>query len=424
MGALAALLVLPSVVLARAPWCVGPALSAAFWIVSSAWMGLAGGARERFLHVALGAALVLAAVRALPKTGTDAPRYAVPAPDAAALRAAGILVTFGLIRLGPLAGWPMPPGTDGGFRAACALLTAWHDGPPATLEPLFPVDGAGLDGASLLAADVLLLSSVPPERAIFVVALAAEWLLALAAYAGLTRVAGLARDRAGAVAVFAAVCAAPWPGEWAAALLGVALSATSVAVLAAGSGRSGPVASGVLAAAALLNGPLPAILAFGAFAGVAAAVAPRPARVGRGFAASRVRLAVATAATAALPAVLRPPVDGGSVPGAGIVGVAALSAALLLARRGLFPGTGPLLVAAGVFTCAAWLPAPGRIALDAGRVHAWRAAAAERRVFDRLCAPPAPAAAWVSAITGRATEPVILPSGPRATGSACVLGPQ
>jgi hypothetical protein len=423
IGALAVLLVLPALVLVRVPWCVGPVLSAAFWIVSSAWMGLAGGARGRFLHVVLGAALVLGALRALPKWGTDAPRYASPAPDAAAVRAAGLLAAYGIFRFLPLAAWPMPPGTDGGFRAAGALLTAWHDGPPAALEPFYPVR-AGLDGASLLAADVLLLSSAAPERAIFVVAAAAEILLALAAYAGLTRVAGLSRDRAGAAALLAAACGVPWPGEWAAAVLAVALAAASVAVLATGSGRSGPVASGVLAAAAVLTGPLPAALGVAVFAGVSAATGRRGARAGRGFAASRVRLALLTAATTGLPVVLRPAVDGWSLPGAAIVAVAALSLAVVAARGVLFRRTGPLVLAAGLVTCAAWVPASGRTALDAARLRTWRAAAAERRLLDRFCAPPGPAAAWVPAVTGRATEPAVLPSGPWATGAPCVPGPR
>jgi hypothetical protein len=437
LGAVIALLGVPSLVLVRAPWPVAPCLGAALWIVSGAWMGILGGSRERLLQVALVGLAVLALLRLLPKQGTDAARYTPSrAPDAAERRRAGLAIAlFALARMIPLALWPMPPGTDGGFRAAGALLTVWHDGPPWTLEPLYPVAGVGIDGAALLAADVQMLSGAKPERALLAVALAGEGLVALAAYAALTRLARLWPSAAAGLAALAAAAAAPWPGEWASAVLVAAFAIGAAAVLAAGSGRAAAVAAGVLGAASVLTDPLAAALALaGAFA-IASLFGPPAPSGWRGLSGPRLLLASGVAACAALPALLRPPARTGEpwiATTAALLAIAAAVGAARLARPGgprdgPSPGlrwTAPLLVGAALACVSTWTASRGRIVMDADRIHAWRATAEGRGLLDRFCLPRGREAHWVPAVTGRGTEPARWTDGTRPTpGAACVPPP-
>ena len=424
LGALALMLVLPSLVLARAPWPVAPLLSAALWVTSSAWMGVAGGSRERFLHAALAAAAVLAAVRALPKLGTDAARYAPPRHPDAALRRRGAALMLAVLgaRLVPDAFWPLPPGTSGGYVAATALLTLWHDGPPLTLEPLYPAR-AGIDGVALLAADVMRLTGAPAERAMLAVALGAEGLLALALYAAATRVLRVPWTGAAALSALATAVAIPLPGERPGAVLVTAFAAAAAALLAAGSGRSGAVAAGVLLAAAAVTHPLAALMAVPLLLGAATVVAPRRAGPWTGPAPARLALAAAVAALGAAPAYFRPPLGEASTLAFTVLAVAAalaLGAVAVVARGRAWP---VLLAAAAIVTAITWWAASRRLVLDGPRIAAWRAAGARAPLDLRFCAPPGAEAFWVPAIAGRGTVPAVLPGRALPTGALCVPPP-
>src|SRR5689334_14792491 len=72
--AFAVLLLLPGLLVVRAPWPAVPFLSLSFWALSWGW--LFGASRQRFLHAALLGFLLLAALRLLKPLGLRAPRGA------------------------------------------------------------------------------------------------------------------------------------------------------------------------------------------------------------------------------------------------------------------------------------------------------------------------------------------------------------
>jgi hypothetical protein len=163
----AALVALPGVLVVRSPWRALPLLSLAFWVTSWTWLG--GGSRTRLLHVFLtvfGALALFRIVRPgpLPRLGR-----------------AQMLVVLGAILLAvPQAGRVVPPGTRAPVDALAAELLAWHDGWPASFEPLSPRQPFRARGLAAIAADVILLSGAPAHRAVFAVSVAADALLLLA----------------------------------------------------------------------------------------------------------------------------------------------------------------------------------------------------------------------------------------------------
>ena len=79
--ALVALLLLPGLLVVRAPWPVVPALSLAFWALSLWWPLLAGQARGRLVAALLLAAVLLSLLRVLPKSQVPPPPGWTPPPE-------------------------------------------------------------------------------------------------------------------------------------------------------------------------------------------------------------------------------------------------------------------------------------------------------------------------------------------------------
>ena len=291
--ALAALLLLPGLVVVRAPWTAVPFLSASFWIVSW-WWGLP---RLAFLHGSVIAFALLVLLRLLQPLPPLRPRW--PTVLVAAAAAARLL---------PYGAWPVAPGADMSLHSLSTLLLVWRDGMPRTYEPLLPIHafGAYTPGLHALAADVALLSGLPAYRAAFLVSAAAHGLLTVAAYALLSRF----FDRP--VAALAAVLGlgmARVPQAffgWGAnpSVLALAFLTAAAALLAKGTGRSPAVAAGLFLGAAVVSHTMIAACAIAAAPLVVACIAlAEPAQ--RGRVRDRFLLAGAVALLAALPFLAR-----------------------------------------------------------------------------------------------------------------------
>lgn len=168
-----ALLLLPGIMIVRAPWHLVPLLSVAFWVVAWSFTVVLPLAHSRLLGMALLASGTLALLRLLRLDGTR------PAPATVAVAAAAALP------LALLAVLPVGPGVWMPFHAAVARLLAWRDGVPVSYEPLLPFAHfvrAGF-GLPALAADLTLLAGLSSARATLVVAMAGEGILVLALHA-------------------------------------------------------------------------------------------------------------------------------------------------------------------------------------------------------------------------------------------------
>jgi hypothetical protein len=291
--ALSALLLLPGLLVVRAPWTAVPFLSVSFWIVS--WWWLPGAGREGFLRAALLAFLVTVSLRLLK------PLELRP-PEGPAM----VVVAAALARITPFFLWPVAPGPDMSFHALTALLMVWRDGPPVTYEPLLPLHTFGVypPGLHALAADVALLSGLAPDRAVFLVSLAAQGLLHVAAFALLRRFL-LVPSAAWAAVLAVGLARLPTAllglGEGT-AVLALALVLAASAHLVRGSDRSPAVAAGLfLGAAFVCHAPL-----MGAGA-LALGLALRPWRGDRQGHRGRLCLAALAALLAAAPFLLRLP---------------------------------------------------------------------------------------------------------------------
>jgi hypothetical protein len=240
--AFAALLLLPGMLVVRAPWTAVPFLSVSFWIVSW-WWGLP---RSAFLRGTLIAFALLALLRLLQPLPPLRPRWPTL-----------LVATAAAARLLPYAAWPVAPGADMSLHSLSALLLVWRDGIPQTYEPLLPIQafGAYTPGLHGLAADVALLSGLPPYRAAFLVSAAAHGLLTVAAYAALSRF--FDRPVAALAAVFGLGMARVPQAffGWGAnpSVLALALITAAAALLARGSGRSPAVAAGLMLGAAVVT---------------------------------------------------------------------------------------------------------------------------------------------------------------------------
>jgi hypothetical protein len=384
VAAVAALVALPGVLVVRSPWRAMPLLSLAFWVTS--WMWLDGGSRTQVLHVFLtvfGALVPFRIVRPgpLPRLGR-----------------AQMLVVLGAILVAvPQARRVVPAGTRAPVDALAAELLAWHDGWPASFEPLSPRQPFQASGRAAIAADVVLLSGAPAHRAVFAVTVAADVLLLLALWS-------LAGTRAppGRAAVVAA--AALLPAAAVAMASGVLASAFAVEAVALWHDRRGhPSAftAGACVAAAIATDVTTAPCAL-LLASLFSRIGPDP--VADHAPASPVpgrwRTAAWTAAVLALPLLWRlPPVEAPDV--------ASLAA---VALGGLFG------LAAGRRSVAEWrVVASGLLVVAAGGAFLGRAADVvtrdeeaamtwirdHARPLDLVCAPDVPAARWIPAIAGR-----------------------
>lgn len=268
--ALAALALLPGILVVRAPWTAVPALSLAFWVLSAWWSPLAG--RSRAVSAALLASLLLASLRLLPKHEVPPPPGWVPPPAPRPLPRPGLpppplagpaslpVLAVALALLLPATLGEHAPGPRLAFQATTARLLVWRDGVPATAEPLLPLAPVGAHAPALatLAADVSSLSGLPPAHAVLLAALAGTGLLLVGLFAlhatwAPPRAAALGAVLGLAVARVPGVLA-PWgEGE---ALLALSFALPAAALLHGHASRSSAAAAAMLLAAASLAQPL------------------------------------------------------------------------------------------------------------------------------------------------------------------------
>jgi MYXO-CTERM domain-containing protein len=392
VAAAAALAALPGVLVVRSPWRAMPLLSLAFWVTS--WTWLDGGSRTQVLHgflMVFGALVLLRIVRPGPL-----PRLGRPQ----------MLVVLGAILVAvPQAQRVVPAGTRAPVDALAAELLAWHDGWPASFEPLSPRQPFQASGLAAMAADVVLLSGAPAHRAVFAMTVAADALLLLALWS-------LAGTRAPSGRAAVAAAAALLPAAAVATASGVLASAFAVEAVALWHDRRGhPSAftAGACVAAAIATDvtTAPCALLLASLlsriaADPAADHAPASPVPGRG------RTAAWTAAVLALPLLWRLPTV--EAPDAGSLAAVALAGLLgLVARRRSVVEW--RVVASGIVVVAAGGAFLGRAAdvvtRDEEAAMTWIRDHA--RPLDLVCAPDVPAARWIPAIAGR---PATLPMGP------------
>jgi hypothetical protein len=248
---LAALVLLPGLLVVRAPWPYVPFLSMAFWMASWRWLEPFGAGRAAFVRSALLVFAALGCLRLLKPLGLRRPRA----------RAMAVL----LLAVLPLALVPStaPVGLDASFRAAGVRVLSWRDGWPVSYEPLLPLApfGAHAPGLTAVAADVALLAEHPPLASLRLAEAAGLGLLPLACYALLRRrYPGTALAAASLLAALALVTGAPAPTA-------VALAFAVAGLRLAWSARGWPRAS---TAGALLGAAVVVQPAIGAVAGIAA----------------------------------------------------------------------------------------------------------------------------------------------------------
>ena len=431
---LAALLLLPGLLVVRAPWTTVPALSLAFWALTAWWPPLAGLGRGRFLSAALLASGLLALLRLLPKHEVPPPPGWTPPPTAPpparpglppprlASSASLLVLVAALALLAPAPLWHHAPGPRLAFQTTTARLLVWRGAVPATAEPLVPLAAVGAHAPALatLAADASHLSGLDPAVTVLLVAVAAAGLL----LAGLFALhATWAPPRAAALGALVGLAAAPWPGAlvpWGEgeALLALGLALPAAALLLGHTSRASAVAAGMLLAASALAQPVLAAIVLAATLPVGRTVAANLAsREGR----SRLALSGTLALFLAAPG-LWPLVRSLSLREAGAVLLSVQPRELPSAAVGLvFAAFAPLLFLrppgprsrAGRLVTVA-LATVGTVLLIA-RVHGWiasgqlpppvRAAllgvAAETDPLQVVCAPEG-ARDWVPALAGRA----------------------
>jgi hypothetical protein len=401
------LLLLPGLLVVRAPWPAVPFLSLAFWALTWGW--LFGASREPFLRGCLLAFFLLVLLRLFKPLEGRRPGW----PTMLVLVAAALpLLAFFL--------WPVCPGAEMSFHSLGARLLVWRDGLPSTYEPLAPglPFGAHAPALPALAADVSLLSGLPPAKAVLLVHQAALGLLLVGLYALHLR--RLAAPEAALAAVLT-VALARVPTAFAALgdggpLLALAFAVAAAAWLGPGGHRSSAVAAGTFLGTSALAQPALALAA-----ALALGLRLRPWREGS---LSRIRLGLAAGVALVLAAPLLWPLARVLSAGEAAVALASLSAAIpaalavavvvpLLVRR-CWPPRRPLaaLGLAALITVAAWSArADWRARAGAARPEGPDYAAIERvaartRPLDVVCIEPADGAGlWIPALAGRAVSP-------------------
>jgi hypothetical protein len=287
-----ALVLLPGLLVVRAPWTAVAPLSLAFWVVS-AWWPHAGAGRSGVLAATLFGSLLLALLRLLPRHEVSPPPGWQPPPlppveaspglPAPALRGWPSLVVLAaaLGLLAPVPLWHNAPGARVAFQTTTARLLVWRDGIPANAQPLLPLDpvGAHAPAVATLIADLSIVGALDPGRA-------APWVVAGAAALVLV---GLFALHATWSAPHAAACGAmlglgllPWPaflelwgdGE---ALVALAFLLPAAALATRHASRSSAAAASLLLAAGALAQPALACACVVACATVVLA-RPRPQR--------------------------------------------------------------------------------------------------------------------------------------------------
>jgi hypothetical protein len=403
LGAAAVLALLPGVLVVRSPWRAMPMVSCAFWVLAWTWAG--GGSRLRLLHLALLAFVVLGAFRVLRP-------HPLPRPSPAHLA----LVLAAVVLAAPYAIQAAPAGSRLPLEALGAELLAWHDGWPASFEPLAPVSPFRASGLSMLGADVVLLSGAEPHRAVFAAATLGEVLLLLALWS--LAEADTTPGRATLLAAVVVLATAPWsygPGPLAAAFVAEAL-----ALWRARRGTPSAFAAGAGLAAAIAAD---AATALAGFVLAAIAVALSEPRDRAEDVPGRARVALLTALVLGLPMAWRPPPF--AAPSLGplaalAVTMAAGALAATTARRVATPdrmvryGVLALLAAAGL---GLWREAADEARPRANEIAAMRFLREHARPLDRVCAADVPAARWVPAVAARPTDVALSDGWPPSAGS-------
>lgn len=266
--AFAVLLLLPGLLVVRAPWTAVPALSLAFWVLSMGWP--LGQSRGRVLGVAVLISFLLALLRLLPKhevppppgwqgppppeppprPGRPSPRLA-SGPSLVVLAAA--LVVVGTAGLSQHA-----PGPDMAFQTTAARLMVWHDGMPVTGEPLLPLApfGAHEPALATIASDLSSLSGLDPARAVLMVFVGAIALMLLGLFA--LEATWLPAAAVAAISGLALAQGVGWLRLWGSgdAFLCLGFVLGAAALLLGHGSRSSAFAAGMLAGAALFAQPL------------------------------------------------------------------------------------------------------------------------------------------------------------------------
>ena len=246
---LIALVLLPGILVVRAPWTTVPLLSLAFWIASWWWAPWAG--RERLLDALL-LAFGLASLLRLARLDASRPAW----PAVLALLAALLRAGAGLVFAGAA---PDP---------AAAHLMVWHDGLPASYVPLRDAGSFGADphGFDALAADVALLTGLPMPRAIALATAAALGLSSIGLYVLLGRL--LAPITAAFITLAASLAASGLEtasgGTAPASSLAAGFALAAVGLVATGRSRSASVAAGAFVGAATLTAPFAAAVVLAA----------------------------------------------------------------------------------------------------------------------------------------------------------------
>ena len=405
--AFVALLLLPGLLVVRAPWPAVPFLSLSFWALSWGW--LFGASRQRFLHAALVGFLLVALLRLLKPLDLRAPR----GPTLLVLAAAAFPLSAFFC-------WPLCPGAEMSFHSLGVRLLVWRDGLPLTYEPLVSLRpfGAHAPALAALAADVSLLSGLAPAKAVLLAHQAAMGLLIVALHAFLVR--GLAPTVAPPVAALGAVLTvaiARVPAAFSAfgdggPALALAFAMATAAWLGPNGSRSAAVAAGLFLGASALAQPVLALAAL-----VALGVRLRPWRDGGG----RIRLGLAAGLAVALAAPFLVRLLGAlslaeveaAVPGPRQVApaLAALVVAAAVPRlaRRLWPprGWAAVLGLAGLFLAAVagsaldWLDRGNDLRPGPPEPAAIARLAAEERPLKTVCIEPGSAGLWIPALLGR-----------------------
>ncbi len=350
--ALLILVLLPGIVLVRAPWPTVPALSISFWILSWFVMPGEGSGRSGFVRAAVVSFFLLGLLRVLqPRLWSRPPPWAV------------LTAAIAILTLVPWARVEMPLLPDLSLDAASSRLLLWRDGIPRSFEPLLPgrpfVSGA--PGFQMLAADVAALGDGAVHRSVFLAQRlgTALWVLGIA-YA-LMRL-----GTAGGTLV----------------ALGATVSAIGIDLV---PGRFPAVAGAVDLAAALLTFVLVLVLRRSS----------RSATVAAAF--------MGLAAWAVLPGVSLLPVA--AAVAAWVAGAVLVVRALSSCRERVV-AVAAVVLTAGYASLVIWTPRPA-FTPAVQRAASW--AAANLQPLDLICNGEGDSGRWIPALAGRAVTHPGLP---------------
>ena len=386
------LVLVPGLLVVRAPWTAVPALSLAFWVLS-AWWSPAWLSRTSALAAALVVFVLLLALRLVPKheipppPGWVAPPEAEPplrpgrTPPAFATAPSLLLAAVALSLVVPAPLWHNAPGPRLAFQTTGARLVLWRDGLPLSSEPLLPLDsfGAHAPAIATLSADVSRVCGLDPARGVVVVLLLGASLALVGLFALLaTRQTPLAAAVA-ALAILAAAFGTPawlapaWLDAWGGgeAVLALAFVLPASALLVGHGSRSSGFAAAWLAAAGALTQPLlaAAALALCSVASLRRSAGSRRRDEGLALAWRRPVLVLVAAVLLAAPALGR------------LIGALSLTELAAIAgspRRDDLLGPGLALLAGGAFALATRLVSAGS---RASRRATWALAATSAAVL-------------------------------------------